>query len=127
MNVLEYNLIYSELIEGALSGIALKFILIIRAVFFVILLSTTLVFGAPLALADDIRDMQMPNEVASLKDLLETVNKTHQGKILEVEMEQDDIDGEKKWVYEVKLLTRKGKVHELEYNAITLDLVKSEK
>jgi len=91
------------------------------------LLSTTLVFGAPLALADDIRDMQMPNEVASLRDLLEMVNKTHQGKILEVEMEQGDIDGKKKWVYEVKLLTRKGKVHELEYNAITLDLVKSEK
>jgi len=90
------------------------------------LLLTALIFAAPLALADDIRGMQMPNEVASLKNLLATVNKTHQGKILEVEMEQEDIDGKKIWVYEVKLLTRKGKVYELVYNAITLKLLKTE-
>ncbi|GBE07954.1 hypothetical protein BMS3Bbin11_01614 [bacterium BMS3Bbin11] len=109
-----------------LKGVVLKFILLIRAVFLVMLLSTTLISGAPLALADGISNMQMPNEVASLKDLLATVNKTHQGKILEVEMEQDDINGKKIWVYEVKLLTRSGKVYELVYDAITLDLVKTE-
>ncbi|GMR06068.1 MAG: hypothetical protein BMS9Abin25_0651 [Gammaproteobacteria bacterium] len=90
------------------------------------LLLAALIFAAPLVLADDIRDMQMPNEIVSLKDLIATVNKAHQGKILEVEMEQEDIDGNKIWVYEVKLLTRKGKVYELVYDATTLELLKTE-
>jgi uncharacterized membrane protein YkoI len=77
-------------------------------------------------LADDVRGIQVPDEVASLRDLLAVVDKTHQGRILEVEMEQEDVNGKKIWVYEVKLLTRKGKVYELEYNAITLELLKSE-
>ncbi len=91
-----------------------------------ILLSSTLIFGASLVMADDLRGIQVPDEVASLRDLLVAVDKTHQGRILEVEMEQEDVNGKKIWVYEVKLLTRKGKVYELEYNAITLELLKSE-
>ena len=89
-------------------------------------LSTALTFGASLVLADDVRDMQVPDEVASLKNLLAVVDKTHQGRILEVEMEREDVGGKEIWVYEVKLLTRKGKVYELEYNAITLELLKTE-
>jgi uncharacterized membrane protein YkoI len=90
------------------------------------LLSSTLIFGASLVMADDLRGIQVPDEAASLRDLLAAVDKTHQGRILEVEMEQEDVDGKEIWVYEVKLLTRKGKVYELEYNAITLELLKSE-
>jgi uncharacterized membrane protein YkoI len=97
-----------------------------RAVFLMLVLSTALTFGASLVLADDVRDMQVPDEVASLKNLLAVVDKTHQGRILEVEMEQEDVNGKEIWVYEVKLLTRKGKVYELEYNAITLELLKTE-
>jgi uncharacterized membrane protein YkoI len=41
-------------------------------------------------------------------------------------MELEDVDGKGMWVYEVKLLTRDGKVYELEYNAITLELLKTE-
>ncbi len=91
-----------------------------------LVLSTALTFGASLVFADDVRDMQVPDEVASLRDLLAVVDKTHQGRILEVEMEQENVDGKEMWVYEVKLLTRKGKVYELEYNAITLELLKTE-
>lgn len=91
-----------------------------------LVMSTALTFGASLVIADDVRDMQVPDEVASLKNLLAVVDKTHQGRILEVEMEQEDVNGKEIWVYEVKLLTRKGKVYELEYNAITLELLKSE-
>ena len=90
------------------------------------LLFTTLIPGVSLVMADDIRGIQVPDEVASLRDLLAAVDKTHQGRILEVEMEQEDVNGKEIWVYEVKLLTRKGKVYELEYNAITLELLKSE-
>jgi uncharacterized membrane protein YkoI len=92
----------------------------------VILLSTALTFGASLVLADDILDMQVPAEAASLRDLLAVVHKTHQGRVLEVEMEREDVGGKEIWVYEVKLLTRKGKVYELVYNAITLELLKTE-
>jgi len=91
-----------------------------------ILLSSTLIPGTSLLMADDIRDMQVPDETASLRDLLAVVDKTHQGRILEVEMEREDIDGKEMWIYEVKLLTRNGKVYELEYNAITLELLKTE-
>jgi len=104
----------------------LRFIHIKKAVFLVMLLLAALIFAAPLVIADDIRDMQMPNEIVSLKDLIATVNKAHQGKILEVEMEQEELDGKKIWVYEVKLLTRKGKVYELVYDATTLELLKTE-
>jgi len=90
------------------------------------LLSITLTFAASLVLADDVRDMQVPDEVASLKNLLAVVDKTHQGRILEVEMELEGVNGKEIWVYEVKLLTRKGKVYELEYNAITLELLKTD-
>ena len=90
------------------------------------LLSLMLISGVSLVMADDIRSMQVPDEVASLRDLLAVVDKTHQGRVLEVEMEREDIGGKEIWVYEVKLLTRKGMVHELEYNAITLELLKTE-
>jgi uncharacterized membrane protein YkoI len=98
----------------------------IRAVFLMLVFSSTLIPGTSLVMADDIRDMQVPDEVASLRELLAVVNKTHQGRILEVEMEREDVGGKEIWVYEVKLLTRKGKVYELEYNATTLELLKTE-
>ncbi len=91
-----------------------------------LVLSSTLISGASLVMADDIRGMQVPDEIASPRDLLAVVDKTHQGRILEVEMEREDVGGIEIWVYEVKLLTPKGKVYELEYNAITLELLKTE-
>ena len=91
-----------------------------------LVLSSTLIFGASLVMADDTKDMQVPDEVASLRELLAVVDKTHRGRILEVEMERENIGGKEIWVYEVKLLTRKGKVYELEYNATTLELLKTE-
>ena len=106
--------------------VVLKFICRIRTFFLIILFSTALTFGASLVLADDVREMQVPDEIASLRDLLAVVDKTHRGHILEVEMERENVDGKEIWVYEVKLLTRKGKVYELEYNAITLELLKTE-
>ena len=104
----------------------MKFIRRIRAVFLAILLSTALTFGASLVLADEVTETQVPDEVASLKDLLAVVDKTVQGRILEVELEREDIGGKETWIYEVKLLTRKGKVYELEYNAVTLELLNTE-
>jgi len=104
----------------------MKFIRRIRAVFLAILLSTALTFGASLVLADEVTEMQVPDEAASLKDLLAVVDKTVQGRILEVELEREDIGGKETWIYEVKLLTRKGKVYELEYNAVTLELLNTE-
>lgn len=104
----------------------MKFIRRIRAVFLAILLSTALTSGASLVLADEVTEMQVPDEAASLKDLLAVVDKTVQGRILEVELEREDIGGKETWIYEVKLLTRKGKVYELEYNAVTLELLNTE-
>ncbi len=80
----------------------------------------------PQAMAGDLGDMQTSDEFAPLKDLLVIVNKKFQGKILEVEMEQEEINDNKIWVYEVKLLTREGNVYELIYNATTLQLLKTE-
>lgn len=65
-------------------------------------------------------------DVAPMRNLLAVVQKTQPGHILEVELEQEDYGEGNIWVYEVKLLTQKGRVYELEYDAVTLKLLNIE-
>lgn len=67
-----------------------------------------------------------PASVAPINHLLAIVQKDYPGRILEVELEQEDHSDGQVWLYEVKLLTRKGRVYELEYDAVTLKLLNIE-
>jgi len=93
-----------------------------------LLLSAALLEGDPSVLsADDDRDvMNAPEGMAPLRDVLARVHADFPGRALEVELEQEPIYGVETWIYEVKMLTRGGRVYELEYDAFTLELLKTE-
>lgn len=63
--------------------------------------------------------------VASFDDLLARVRADFPGRILEVELEDEDEGGAEAPVYEVKVLSADGHVLKLEYDAITLDLLEA--
>ena len=68
----------------------------------------------------DARELVVKGNIMPLEQILETVYKTHQGKILEVELEHEN-DG---YVYEIELLDHNNRVWEMEINAITGELLK---
>jgi len=60
-------------------------------------------------------------KVAPLRNLLAQVQDVYPGHVLEVELEREAGD---LWIYEVKLLTDRGRVLKLEYDAVSLELLK---
>ncbi|MCP3850678.1 MAG: PepSY domain-containing protein [Gammaproteobacteria bacterium] len=60
--------------------------------------------------------------ILPLEKILETVYKTQQGKILEVELEREN-NG---YIYEIEILDNNNKVWEMEINAVTGQLLKVE-
>ena len=91
----------------------------------VFVLIAGLVTGVPWAVADE--DENFTNNmkgVAPLRSLLEQVHGAYPGQVLEVELEREEYGKGDVWVYEIKLLTRKGSVLKLEYDAISLELLK---
>lgn len=64
-------------------------------------------------------------EARPVRELLERVAGEFPGSVLKIELEDED-DGGITWVYEVKLLTPRGDVLELEYDAGSLELLEVE-
>lgn len=65
-------------------------------------------------------DNEVPEaDIVPLPELLVHVREEFQGRLLEVELDDED-DG---WVYEIKLLSAQGNVLELEYDAGTMELL----
>jgi len=62
--------------------------------------------------------------VLPLRQLLAQVHEAYPGKVLEVELEREEYGQGEIWVYEVKLLTEKGNVLKLEYDAVNMELLK---
>ena len=81
-----------------------------------------LLLGAPQGVADE-RGEGVPGMagVAPLQNLLARVQGAYPGHILKVELERE---GDEPWIYEVKLLTDRGRVLKLEYDAVSLELLK---
>jgi len=71
---------------------------------------------AVVASADD----YPPGDVVPLQQLFAEIHAEFPGRILEVELDDDDGD---KWIYEVKVLTPQGHVLKLEYDAVSLELL----
>ncbi len=84
-----------------------------------------LVASVPWTVADE--DQEITNDmegVAPLRSLLAHVHEAYPGQVLEVELEREEYGKGDVWVYEVKLLTERGRVLKLEYNAVNLELLK---
>ncbi len=81
--------------------------------------------GSPWAVADE--DEEIAGNmaaVAPMRSLLARVHTAYPGQVLEVELEREEYGNEGVWVYEVKLLTNRGNVLKLEYDAFDLELLK---
>jgi len=91
----------------------------------VLALIVGLVTSTPWAVADDDEEITNNMEgVAPLRSLLARVHEAYPGQVLEVELEREDYGKGDVWVYELKLLTEKGSVLKLEYDAVNLELLK---
>ena len=81
--------------------------------------------GSPWAVADE--DEEIAGNIAAvapMRSLLARVHTAYPGQVLEVELEREEYGNEGVWVYEVKLLTNRGNVLKLEYDAVDLELLK---
>lgn len=83
--------------------------------------ATALLLTCPDARASDQRDQEraraavQAGEVLPLPTLLERLQRTHPGRVLELELERDD----GRWIYEVKLLQAGGQLLKLEVDGAT--------
>ena len=92
-----------------------------------LVLVAALTVGVSWATADENKE-SMPKavDVVPLRDLLAVIHKKHPGRVLDVELEQEEYGDTEIWVYEIKMFTRRGRVYELEYDAVTLRLLNVE-
>lgn len=62
-------------------------------------------------------------EVKPISDLLTRIHAQFPGRILKIELEREESGRPKGWIYEAKVLTTRGSVLKLEYDAGTLELL----
>ena len=71
----------------------------------------------------DLERALQAGEIAPLNELLARVREDFAGRLLQVELEHEDIEERPGWVYEAKVLTPEGNVLKLEYDAGSLELL----
>ena len=79
----------------------------------------------PIAHADDdqrIRQLQRSGEILSLEQIFDRARKVKPGRIVDVDLDKDD----GRYIYEIELLERSGKVWEMEFDARTGELLQLE-
>lgn len=96
--------------------------------FGLVIMAIGLVYGASAALADDDQDRaraaMLRGDVAPLSQALDVVDENFKGKVIEVELEEEEIKGRGEiLIYEIKMLTPNGRVLELELDAKTLEIL----
>jgi uncharacterized membrane protein YkoI len=69
---------------------------------------------------DRARAAVQAGEVMPLSALLERLQRSHPGQVLELELERED----ERWIYEVKLLQADGQLLKLELDARTAEVLK---
>lgn len=69
---------------------------------------------------DQARAAMLAGEVMPLPALLERLQRTHPGQVLELELERDD----GRWIYEVRLLQRGGQLVRLDVDARTAEVLR---
>ena len=63
-----------------------------------------------------------PQTAISIEKAITLANTAMPGRIIEAELEEED----EKWVYEVEIVTADGKIHELEIDAQSGEILKTE-
>lgn len=71
------------------------------------------------------RDAMRQGLILPLDKILSIVSARQPGQILELELEDDRIDGKKIWVYEIKGITSDGRLFKLKVNAQNGELMES--
>lgn len=56
-------------------------------------------------------------EVLPLRTILDRVERTHPGQVIDVELEREHEDGRERWIYEIKLLRSDGALIKLKVDA----------
>lgn len=69
------------------------------------------------------RDLSKRGVILPLTTVVEKAQQLHQGKILEVELKRKS----KRYRYEIEILDENGVVWEMEFDAVSADLIKLEK
>ena len=69
---------------------------------------------------DEVRQLRESGKILSMEDILGRVRKAQPGQVVEVELERDG----GRYVYEVKLIDDASKVHELELDAGTGEVLR---
>lgn len=68
-------------------------------------------------------DARKQGEIRPLSEVLAVARQRLPGEVIKIELDRDD----GVWVYEIKILTPKGRRREIEINAQTLEVIKSDK
>ncbi len=69
------------------------------------------------------REALMRGEVRPLTEILEKLDKLYHGDVLDVELEDEEYEGTRTLVYEIKLLTPEGNLIKLYFDAKSLALI----
>jgi len=92
-----------------------------------VLVGLVVLLLAALPRADDdhhrAREALRRGDIQPLAAALDAVEARYPGEVLEVELEDEDDDPRHPYVYEIKLLTRDGRVMKLELDAATLEVL----
>jgi len=72
---------------------------------------------------DIARELKQAGDILPLEQILEKVKHLHPGHILEVELEKK----EQRYIYEIETVDTKGNVWEMQFDAKTGELLKTEK
>ncbi|HEV2571195.1 PepSY domain-containing protein [Methylocella sp. CPCC 101449] len=68
-------------------------------------------------------DARKQGEIRPLSEVLAVARQHLPGEVIKIELDRED----GVWVYEIKILTPKGRRREIEINAQTLEVIKSDK
>lgn len=83
--------------------------------------------GSRLAVAspdhDRARKALQSGEILPLDKILAATAEKHPGQVLEVELEDERVGGERIWVYEIKALAPDGKIFKVMVNARTAEVL----
>lgn len=91
-------------------------------------LGLALTSGQPARTSQDheqARHALQSGEILPLEKILAIVSTQQPGKLLEVELENEHIQGKRKWIYEIKGITADGRIFRMKVDARTGEVIRS--